>query len=114
MTTETAKFTPQDVDDLTMAFPASVKHLMPTREEIPEDFLRGRTKWNDLVGHWFFRGLEGAEFTPRDGIDQAKALSHIKTVLGSFEPKHEHKEAAVAYLLSLWFKRVKYAKGEAR
>jgi len=49
---------------------------------------------------------------PNDGIDQNKALRHIKAILGSFEPKHEHKEAAAAYLLSLWFKSVKYAKGE--
>jgi len=25
--------------------------------------------------------------------------------LGSFEPQHEHKEAAVAYLMSLWFEK---------
>jgi hypothetical protein len=31
---------------------------------------------------------------------------HLKAIMGSFQPKHEHKTAGVAYLMSLWFEAV--------
>lgn len=41
--------------------------------------------------------------TARPGVDRDKALVAIKAALGSFEPKHEHKEAGCAFLLHEWF-----------
>jgi hypothetical protein len=104
--------TPQDIDDLTLAFPASVASLMPDKEDIPEDIIRGRSKWCRVTSDWFFCGLHNTKWTPKEGIDQAKALRHVGTILGSWEPKHEDKEAAVAYLLSQWFEDVNYTKGK--
>lgn len=92
-----------EVSPLDMAFPTTVKHLMPPYAEIPAEFKNDRTVWNRLVSDWFFCGVKNLTLTPKDGIDKDKALRHIKTVMGSFEPKHEHKEAACAYLLSQWF-----------
>ena len=100
---------PQDVTDIDMAFPAKVSHLMPTYEEIPDEFKRGSNKWNRLVSTWFFSGFKGAKFVPKDGIEPNHALRHLKCIMGSFEPKHEHKEAAVAYLMSQWFEDVALA-----
>lgn len=92
----------QEVTDVDMAFPASVKHLIP--EEIPKEFKHHRsTVWNKLFSDWFFFGLKSLELTPKEGVDKDKALRHIKCIMGSFEPKHEVKESAVAYLLSEWF-----------
>lgn len=102
---------PQDVEDLDLAFPASVGHLMPAQDSIPAEFHNGHTKWNRIVSDWFFSGLKDAQFIVQEGIDADRALRHIRVIMGSFEPKHEHKESAVAYLLSLWFKDVKYKKG---
>ena len=45
---------------------------------------------------------------PKEGVDTKKALRHVKAVLGSWEPKHEHKEAGVAFLLNEWFDDVTY------
>ena len=103
---------PAEIDNITAAFPAMVSDLMPAQENIPEEFKRfPGTKWNQVFSDWFYSGLKGAEWQPKEGIDQARALRHIGTVMGSYEPKHEHKEAAVAYLMSLWFEDVKYTKG---
>jgi hypothetical protein len=106
---------PKEVDDVTLAFPASVRHLMPEYKDIPKEFrnLNHRNKWGKMVSDWFFCGLKNLELTPKPGIDEKKALRHIRAIIGSFEPKHEHKTAACAYLLSLWFDDVKYdvAKG---
>jgi hypothetical protein len=107
MKTTTVFSKPQPVDAVLAAFPGSVKHLMPKWDEIPEEFHHGHTPWNKLQSRWFFTGLpKETVWVPKEGIDKDVALRHLKTIQGSFEPKHEHKEAAVAYLMSLWFESV--------
>lgn len=94
---------PTGVDAATRAFPASVMgSLLPDMDDIPEEFKRqDGTPWNELASKWFFAGLKKAPvFKP--GIDASAAMGHLKACLGSYEPKHEHKEAGVAYLMSLW------------
>jgi hypothetical protein len=102
---------PQVVDDVTLAFPANVvADLMPTREEceaalkaMPD---RGRG-WREFQRQWFFHGLDPkTTVNLREGIDGKTAFRHLSAIQGSFEPKHEHKEAAVAYLASRWFEDV--------
>jgi hypothetical protein len=101
-----------DVSDLDMAFGVrAVADLMPPREECREALNamkdRGR-KWIDFQECWFFHGIpKSAEFKPAEGIDADKALRHLSAIQGSFEPKHEHKMEAVAYLASRWFKDIK-------
>lgn len=97
-------FRPVEVNSLRVALPTNVSDLMPPYDAIPDEFRGWRgTKWNDLFSDWFYTGLTELDLKPKPGIDKEQALRHIKTVMGSWEPKHEHKEAAVAYLLSLWF-----------
>ncbi len=92
----------QEVSDITLAFPANVSSLMP--KSIPEEFYRHPgTKWNKLFSDWFFNGLSSLKLVPKEGVDEKKALRHIRAIMGSFEPKHEEKEAAIAYLFSQWF-----------
>lgn len=87
-----------------VAFPATVRHLMPNMSDIPTDFKKwDGTKWNKFFNDLFYCGVITDGLVPVDGIDKSKALRHLKCVAGSFEPKHEHKAAAVAYLASLWF-----------
>jgi hypothetical protein len=81
-----------------------VLDLMPNMHEIPEQFKR----WNgdpyiELQKEWFYRGLEGCHILEREGIDRKKAIKHLAAIQNSFTPKHEHKVAAVAFLMSLWF-----------
>ena len=97
---------PQQVDDPMVAFPANVcGTLLPPMDEIPDEFKeRPGTKWNRLGARWFFSGLNG-RIVWKDGINERDALRHLKACLGSWEPKHEHKEAGVAYLFSLWAER---------
>jgi len=95
---------PVEIDSATAAFPASVAHLMPKREDIPAEFKRHNgTKWNRFAADWFFSGIKATGLIPKEGIDKNAALRHLSAIQRSFEPKHEHKESAVAYLASLWF-----------
>jgi hypothetical protein len=102
-----APYAPVVLSDAEVVFPASVLSIMAPWSEIPKEFHRGRTKWNELQARWFYEGLpEGTNFRPKDGISTDAALRHLKAILGSFQPKHEHKEACVAYLMSLWFEDI--------
>jgi len=93
---------PRDVSDLDMAFPARVVGtFLPTKEEIPKDFWRGKTEWNRAISKLFFQG--GILPKVKQGIDSTKARRHLQTLLGSYEPEHEHKEAGAAWLMSLWY-----------
>jgi hypothetical protein len=103
-----------DLDAVDVSF-GNIKH-MPRQADIPEQFKRNSgTPFNDAVSKWFFNGAQsfGSDglqigndtFTPKEGVDGKKALRAIKAVLGSFEPKHEHKESACAFMLSEWFDR---------
>lgn len=93
-----------DVSDLELAFGGDMSKLMPPYVDIPAQFKKPRgTKWNELASDWFFSGVKNLQLTPREGVDKQKALRHIAAILRSFQPKHEHKEASVAYLLEQWF-----------
>lgn len=107
---------PSKVSDIDRTF-GNVKGLMPPMEEIPAPYRTNsydRTSrkepdlWIRFQFDWFYHGFEKLDLTPKEGIDLKTALSHLATIQGSYEPKHQHKIAAVAYLASLWFKDVKY------
>lgn len=102
----TAISEPTPITDVELAFPARVKHLMPPMLQIPAEFRNGRSPWCRLASDWFAHGLRDPAFHMTPGIDGNNATRQLSAILRSFEPKHEHKEAAVAYLASLWFVRV--------
>lgn len=104
-TTDNRWSQPVEVSDAQVAFPANLERLLPPMNEIPEELrYRSGTAWNRIVGRWFFTGLRG-RFVWKEGIDGEAAMRHLRACMGSWEPKHEHKEAGVAYLLSLWADR---------
>lgn len=97
----------KEIDEATAAFPTDVvTTLMPKYDEIPEDFKEMWNPYNKLVNRWFFQGLENSNFTPKESVDTDKALRHISAIMRSFQPKHEHKTAACAFLLAEWFEKI--------
>jgi len=86
--------------------------LLPPYSEIPEEFKchNRPTKWNTFFNDMFFNGISNLRLAPKEGIDGGKALRRIRAIAASFEPKHEHKESGIAYLMSQWFDDVKYDK----
>jgi hypothetical protein len=100
------------VSDVDLAFGGNMSDLLPPYSDIPEEFqnMNNRTKWNKLISDWFYVGLNSLDLKPKESIDVNGAIRHIKAILASWEPKHEHKMAGCAYLMSLWFDDVKYEK----
>ena len=95
---------PHAVDDVTLVFPAGIKHLMPRPDEISAEMERALAPYIRFQQQWFYSGIPKDKMpTAKPGIDSRAAWRHLKTIQGSFEPKHEHKEIAVAYLASRWF-----------
>lgn len=103
------KWKPVDVQKKDLAFGGDIKKLLPSMEEIPKEFKNGRGKWNDFFNRWNFTGLpKTTQVFPKDGIETSKALAHVRAVMASWEPKHEHKEAGCAFLLSEFFEDFSY------
>ena len=86
---------------------------MPKYETLPDAFRDwNRNPFCEAVSSWFCRGakahkdgieIRGVAYVAKPGVSASKALAAIKAVLGSFEPKHEHKIAACGFMLSEWF-----------
>lgn len=105
----------KDVSDVERSFGANnMAEMMPSYSQIPEEFkdFNGRNKWNVLVRDMFFFGLKSIDLTPKKGVDPKKAFKHIRSIMVSWIPKHEHKEAACAFLFNEWFEDVKYEANE--
>ena len=98
-----------DVKKSSTAFGGDMKKLLPPMSEIPEEFKNGRGKWSDFFGKWYFSGLpKTTQMRPKEGVETSKAISHIRAVMASWEPSHEHKEAGCAFLLSEFFDDYSY------
>lgn len=74
----------------------------PPYDSIPEEFRRGHSVANRVVSTIFFRGgkLEDFGLRLKAGVHPTAFYGALKAMLCSFDPKHEHKEAACAWLVS--------------
>jgi len=99
----------KEVSDIDMALGGNIAELLPPMKDIPEEFGIGkRNKWSQFISDWFFCGIKELKLVPKEGVDPVKAIRHIRAIMSSFEPKHEHKKAGCAYLMSLWFDDIQY------
>lgn len=97
-------WTPQPISDVLMAFPAEVGNLLPDPLAIPDEFWGSGNAWVEFANRWFNGGLPGdTRAFMREGIDGNAAFRHLKAILGSYQPKHEHKLAGIGFLASKWF-----------
>lgn len=109
--------TPHEVPDVQVVFAANVSPLMPAWETIPESFRKwdgdsDSRPWIAFQNAWMFKGLpKDTVFHTREGIDRKAALRHLAVTQQSFEPKWEHKQAAVAWLASRWFESIEIPGG---
>lgn len=94
-----------DLVDADVVF-GNIEHL-PPYNAIPNEFKSSRNPFAEIATRLFFQGGRLSDFglTPKPGVDLEKASRAVKATLGSWEPKHEHKEAGVAFMLSEWFDR---------
>jgi hypothetical protein len=96
---------PLPPDEVTLAFPANVVGVMPGYVDLrTTEFDRLEHPLRQFAERWFSDGLAPRTmFLPTSGINTKLALRHLHGILRSTQPKHEHKLAAVAFLLNEWF-----------
>ena len=96
------KYVPIEVSDVDKAFGGKAMEILPRYEDIPAEFKRNEGIWQKWQNEWFFNRLKHYPIA-KEGIDLHKAMGNLACVQRSFAPKHEHKQAGIAYLASLWF-----------
>lgn len=101
---------PVKVKDVDLAFGGNMQELLPKYDEIPKEFIDGTTKWDKYISDLFYGYINELSVEPKEGVDVNDALRHIKAILVSLNPKHEHKMAGCAYLLSEFFDEFEYTK----
>lgn len=96
---------PIPVSDVTLAFPANVIGvLIPEWGDLPQVFQDRMSGYEKLANYACFHSVELKPEALKPSIDATTATRQLSAVVRSFELKHEHKEAGLAYLLSLWLK----------
>lgn len=104
-------YRPIPIPDLMLAFPANVTGLMPA-DDVLDDVRHNRDfdsmGWDQLFTSMFYSGIKTtAKFLPRevDGqrLDGETCWRHLRALSGSFQPKHEYKEAAFIVLCKEFF-----------
>jgi len=94
---------PKTVPDVQFAFPANIiGTLIPEWDDLPDEFRNRTSGYEELAGHACFNNVEFRSDFLLEGIDIELANRQLNAIIRSFQPKHQHKEAAIAYLLSLW------------
>ena len=94
---------PKPVSDVQFAFPANIiGTLIPEWDDLPDEFRNRTSGYEELARHACFNNVELRPQVLRDGVDAELANRQLNAIVRSFQPKHQHKEAAIAYLLSLW------------
>lgn len=106
----TKPYWPIPIDDVRLAFPGEVEFLMPDPETIEREYWQGHRLY-PLIREFIFTGVTPANLTfdPRADIDYITAARHLRAVQGSFQPKHEHKQATLTLLFDLWFPNLREA-----
>ena len=86
-----------DVTDVDIAFGGYPREWFANVmkiESLPED-----RKWNELAERLFFEGGKIPFNKSLQGEYQIKGSRMLRAVLGSWEPKHEHKEKVCGLIL---------------
>lgn len=87
---------------------------MPIYKDVPDQFKSWNEPHSEFISKWFFKGLDETKIRVKPGVDKDKALAAIYAALSSWAPKHEHKIAGCAYMLSEWFDLVLDSNNETK
>jgi hypothetical protein len=86
------------VTDVECAF--STVRLLPQWDDIPDDFKVGNIYTELTKAILYGLPLPAGEIELNDGVEAAKLNRCVLAHLDSFSPKHEHKVAGIAYMIS--------------
>jgi len=85
------------VDGADVVFPTMDTDKVLLEEAKLRGYMHGNLQGNKDVSTWFFTGIE--EVVVKDMDDAQEAFRYMRCLMGSFSPKHEHKEAVCGMLM---------------
>ncbi len=86
------------ISDAEMAF--STERLLPSWEDIPEEFQRGNLYTELATAIFYGLDLPACEIEMKEGFEPQALNRAVRAHLQSFGPKHEHKIAGVGYMIA--------------
>lgn len=82
----------------------NIEELIPSYENLPNEFKEGTTKWRRSATIWFKKGLhKDSKLVPKSDINKEIAITNIQCIMSSFFINMTYKISAAAYLLNMWF-----------
>ena len=78
-----------------------LQKYLPEYEDISKEFKEFKNRWVQLSEDMFY--VDMIKLTPKEGVDEEKAMKHIISISTSDKIKHEHKVAGCAFLFNEWF-----------
>lgn len=88
----------QSITDVEVAF--STTRLLPDWSDIPADFKAGNSYTTLVKAILFNTPLPAGEVEIVDGVTPEQLNRLVRSHLGSFSTKHEHKVAGVGFMMS--------------
>jgi len=88
------------ITDVDLAFSTTKTDPKLLKEAISRGYYNGNTPYNTLFSNLFFHG---GKIKFKEGVDEEfkkKAWPYTRSLMASFEPKHEEKEAICAMFMS--------------
>jgi hypothetical protein len=100
VTIDIKKYQFPEMSDVDIAFSSLTTDKKLLAEAEARGFLHGNTPYNKLFNDLFFNGGKVEFKNDLDPEFRSRCIRYLRGFMGSFEPKHEHKEAICALLLS--------------
>ena len=86
-----------DITDVDLAFSTSDTEESLLKEAEERGYLHGNKPANKIFATWFFNGVKSVK--PKNVENSEKGFKYCLSLMKSFAPKHEHKEAVCAMLI---------------
>lgn len=92
---------PEQIASITMPELAfSTERLLPSLDDIPDDFKRGNIYTELAEAILYGRPLAPSEIQLKAGVEPEALNKCVRAHLQSYGPKHEHKIAGVGYMIA--------------
>ena len=81
--------------------------ILPFYEEIPQEFKSCYNEWNVIASQWFMKGIFPSTLKVKDTYNSVEVFCFLNEIQQNYSIGHEHKMAAIAYLMSILMENTK-------
>lgn len=96
--------------DLAFSLP-TWREVLPPYDRLPVEYKRGEARGCKFVTSWFYHGVSNIKMEPKPGVTEeqlGRVCQVVKAIIGSFEPKHEHKIGGLGFIIDSYVDELDY------